>query len=1146
MNKKLIVWGIVICLILITAFSAISDKGKPEIVKKDYTDLKITHIFAEVEFKEKVSSYDSDTKLKSNAIVERNKVKISHSDLKNKKAKITFKLSNIKNPVLFRNGVWVKDAKITKKGLTDWVINVNHFSVYEIKENNFIGEMSNTTLSNGNLTLESDAIFIADFEDIEDVADRSIYSNNIDDYTPSVTDQCKFGNSCYKWDGVNDYIEAGIDDDSDIYGTLRDEISVCAWINTSTVGDINNLVSMAFFGSSLSWSLYEVSNKLRFGIRDDSANYAYAIDPDSPILDRWVSVCGTRNVTHVGLYVDGVIKASTATVDSGFIGQAHELVIGGIGQSSYVNPVGTSKASIQCVQIFSNPLSYDNIVKINNSLECLEGSLVYDTIVDAYQIDIGDDDGGNLASLQTFGDGDFINVGEVTGVPGIDMKMEFTGLSNGDLVKRVFMNVSYDGNGGHMIEFFVLDTTINEFVPLEPIPETMGDFVWVNATIPNFFDIIDDSGKITFGVNHTSSGNQNHELHIDYIGIELEQPISSWNISTDSKVIPDHYGVNDLDAGAYFNGTGALNSIGAYEFDGVDDTLSFLVNNELEWVNNQSHTFSYWYNQKGDTSSTVGTIYSDLSGQGIWIYISNDGSVKYRFDSYTCTYVSGHNDNEWYYITHTWNPTLNEMKTYVDGVLKTTCTSDNGFRTDTGSFSRLGGENDGGNYFFNGTIDEFKIFNRTLTQTEITELYNTNPLSKYDAVGKFTNITEGSKYQSQTQANLWQYVGLNSSDCSDVFTLSTRTGDCDTITGETYLPTIQNGCIFNIFGGGTSGDCIDFELILNSDTSTSIHISNYNISVNMTFLPSVNNTDIWGGQNNSAPLYGNFTFKINDTDLGWVNVSWYSNGLYSTEELFYGLGDGDIQEAFTLADGMYSKGEVIYFVACPYIGSVSGTCNQSSNITIGNAGFAIDSYYPEDQEVSIKKSQEFTFYFTLNDTDGDANIRWYINGELVSNEMNFTFYSQDYALQDNPLRAEIYDDDMTIEHSWNITSLDPYSDNGASFLVTGIFYLFITSLVTFVLYKTKKMWLKVVFANALALMLVTLLRFSSWFISITHPEQLNLINTLDIFYGFGVRAMYFIVAGSCLFLVVLIINMIKISKSKRRKDSWDNWGDEKW
>lgn len=115
-----------------------------------------------------------------------------------------------------------------------------------------------------------------------------------------------------------------------------------------------------------------------------------------------------------------------------------------------------------------------------------------------------------------------------------------------------------------------------------------------------------------------------------------------------------------------------------------------------------------------------------------------------------------------------------------------------------------------------------------------------------------------------------------------------------------------------------------------------------------------------------------------------------------------------------------------------------------------------------------------------------------------------------------------------------------------SFLIVAIIFMFITALVVVSLIISKKMWLKVVLSLALALCLTTLVRFSSWFLSITNPLEVNLISALDHFYAMGVRSFYFLLAGGCLFLVVVALNAMKNHKRKKKAKEWHDWGEDEY
>lgn len=76
----------------------------------------------------------------------------------------------------------------------------------------------------------------------------------------------------------------------------------------------------------------------------------------------------------------------------------------------------------------------------------------------------------------------------------------------------------------------------------------------------------------------------------------------------------------------------------------------------------------------------------------------------------------------WYYVTCTWS-TLNK-KIYVNGVLETT---NSNAETMTAGLATiyLGRDPADPNYYFDGIIDELGVWNRQLSDREITELYNT-------------------------------------------------------------------------------------------------------------------------------------------------------------------------------------------------------------------------------------------------------------------------------------------------------------------------------------------------------------------------------------------------------------------------------------
>jgi len=104
-------------------------------------------------------------------------------------------------------------------------------------------------------------------------------------------------------------------------------------------------------------------------------------------------------------------------------------------------------------------------------------------------------------------------------------------------------------------------------------------------------------------------------------------------------------------------------------------------------------------------------------------------------------------------------------------------------------------------------------------------------------------------------------------------------------------------------------------------------------------------------------------------------------------------------------------------------------------------------------------------------------------------------------------------------------------------------FMFFIILTVWGLIRSEKMWIKTVLTLGLSILIMSVTRFLSWFVSINHPGETELINTLDHFYMFGVWGFRFVMIGACFILLIMILNALKNS-GKNKKDNWDDWGAE--
>jgi hypothetical protein len=172
---------------------------------------------------------------------------------------------------------------------------------------------------------------------------------------------------------------------------------------------------------------------------------------------------------------------------------------------------------------------------------------------------------------------------------------------------------------------------------------------------------------------------------------------------------------------------GNVNS--AYSFDGVDDEITIKVNDGFDEFNDPEteFTLSAWCNPDPGAS---GFIYSNTTEDG-WHDLRFHGlkpSMGIRDTDWTGTIVTASEtttENEWHHFVCTFNnPT---MTIFVDG-------QNQGSKAFEGDILSHGGWENGGvrigvyylldGYYFEGGLDDIRIYNRVLIETEVLELYN--------------------------------------------------------------------------------------------------------------------------------------------------------------------------------------------------------------------------------------------------------------------------------------------------------------------------------------------------------------------------------------------------------------------------------------
>ena len=238
------------------------------------------------------------------------------------------------------------------------------------------------------------------------------------------------------------------------------------------------------------------------------------------------------------------------------------------------------------------------------------------------------------------------------------------------------------------------------------------------------------------------------------------------------------------------------NSNQAYNLNGVSDYIIIQNNSSL---NVTLWSISAWVNPNGYNTGNANYIVGkgDDSNQGHYSLHFKSVSKKARPSSgfgstglYTDSY-SNININNWVHITGSWDG--NTMKVYVNGVLEDSIINPNHIQGTNAQDLFFGtmAVNNNFPYWLNGKIDDIGVWNRALTQQEVTDLYNgcqlavnSQPASQTININNTAQFVVGSSdpgatYQWQTDLGVGfqnlNSVGQYSGTTNDTLTVSNVT-----------------------------------------------------------------------------------------------------------------------------------------------------------------------------------------------------------------------------------------------------------------------------------------------------------------------------------------------------------------------------------
>ena len=171
----------------------------------------------------------------------------------------------------------------------------------------------------------------------------------------------------------------------------------------------------------------------------------------------------------------------------------------------------------------------------------------------------------------------------------------------------------------------------------------------------------------------------------------------------------------------------------AYSFDGSSSYIDVPNNNSLNFSNNISFTISAWIKLNGSNTNYKGIVTKmDNSGNGYQFVVGNNSTPDVLAEEFsqgaTGVGVVGNqnlNDNNWHNVLFIADRNANTLSFYVDNVLDNQTSSAN---VSAANINNTVNMKIGVEWtmvdFFNGTIDDIKIYSKALTACDIDSLYN--------------------------------------------------------------------------------------------------------------------------------------------------------------------------------------------------------------------------------------------------------------------------------------------------------------------------------------------------------------------------------------------------------------------------------------
>ena len=430
---------------------------------------------------------------------------------------------------------------------------------------------------------------------------------------------------------------------------------------------------------------------------------------------------------------------------------------------------------------------------------------------------------------------------------------------------------------------------------------------------------------------------------------------------------------------AVYNSSGKLN--GAYTFDGTDDSINISDDNSLDitekitimaWIYPTAFSagVNHLVGHRDSSNNNYNFISSDNSNCG------DDGMSYYGGKATVACSDSPSVLNTWQHIAMTLDNSTTNITFYRNGILVKSAIDANAILgSGLGSDLYIGRVGMASNEF-EGNVDEVAIWNRTLSSTEITDIYNRQ---KDNFTLKFQVRT------TDSGGSTGDWVGYDNSS-------------------STYFTAGGNvsGLIGNL-SGNLKGQYLQYKSFFETtNTTLTPYLEWFNVSYRKTSTPPTITLD--NPSNGSQMFVGDFiNFTISD-DMGDTDEVWYSRDSGSNN---YTLASSGSKYFLNTTGWQYVETDVYVYV----------------NDTLGNVNYTIFRFNITGLNISIDSLSSTTASSTVY-VSGHVNLS---NGTNVSNNLIYVWVNG--SLQDKPNADGTFVDDFVANWSSGTLWQTNYTEN---------------------------------------------------------------------------------------------------------------------